>query len=82
MILLGFSVIPSNQEFIRRPSKNPITEKEYYEQYTDELKHIPCPVCHANSSLFAGSFWINCRNCDNLYLTPKELVNRLVGDVL
>lgn len=50
-----------------------ISQEKYYTENSAKLSDINCPVCNEKNCLFTGFFWIQCRNCINLYVTPEEL---------
>lgn len=58
-------------------NKTILSQSEYYNTNRNVLKNISCPNCGIKGLLFTGFFYINCRACDNLYLTSEEFFNTI-----
>ena len=49
-----------------------ITEEQYFNKYVDRLNHLTCPTCNTTGELFMGFFFMQCKACQNLYLSDKD----------
>ena len=67
LVLLSNPIVPS-----AKAKGHLITEEQYFSKDVDRLSHLTCPTCNTYGELFMGFFFMQCKACQNLYLSDKD----------
>jgi len=57
--------------------REPISQETYFNNSVELLSDYSCSTCGANN-LFKGFFFIQCRECSNLFLDESELTELMI----